>query len=424
MRVWRRLGPLLVVVLALNLVPMVSAPSGAIADERPALTYFALGDSYASGHGLFDDGEPCRRSSLAYPYRIKDALSANYEQITFHHYACSGATAGPNSDLHPYKTISDQFEIVNAFLDHRDRTGGSATVLVTITIGANDVGLDRLSTWLKVLRSFPTSAFAFFEWLDDKSAPIGPSLTTGIDDLLSHEDVYIVLTDYPNPFAEGVFGGDCNDLFNTLTCDDAIKRILERLNSIVLDQFSRVGQPDRLRVAPLGPSFSTHHSTCGVESMPISQTWFQLAYHDSQRSMLDNIEEYADACFHPNASGAQAIADAVVDLARVMLPVSVTPEDDRAGPAAPPVAWPSDRNDGPPSLFIWLGANMYGFPDWVACDDATTYCLVGYPGAAHVLIQISGFAAIGEVDDSAPDPRGALLALGLPDEVVTQILGQ
>lgn len=103
---------------------------------------------------------------------------------------------------------------------------------------------------------------------------------------------------------------------------------------------------------------------------------------------------------------------------------SVSPAAHEDDSSSPVTGWPSDRNDGPSSLFIWLGANMYGFPDWVACDDATDYCLVGYPGASHVLIQISGLIVIGEVDDAAPDPRGALLALGLPDQIVTQILGQ
>ncbi len=98
--------------------------------------------------------------------------------------------------------------------------------------------------------------------------------------------------------------------------------------------------------------------------------------------------------------------------------------DEPEGSASSANAWPSDRDDGPPSLYIWLGANMHGFPDWVACDDATTYCLVGYPGQEHLLVQTSGLVVIGTVDDSATDPRQELLALGLPDEIVTQILGQ
>jgi hypothetical protein len=94
------------------------------------------------------------------------------------------------------------------------------------------------------------------------------------------------------------------------------------------------------------------------------------------------------------------------------------------GPAAAATAWPSDRQDGPPALLVWLGANMYGFPDWIACDDARTYCLVGYSGQEHLLVQMRGLVVIGTVPDSAADPRQELLALGLPDEIVSQILGR
>lgn len=150
MRIWSRNGSLLIVVFVLNLLPMLSAPGIAVADERPALTYFALGDSYASGHGLFDDGTPCRRSQYAYPYWVSDALSATYA-VDFgpeRHLACSGATAGTNDDTSdPAKSISYQFEKVNAFLDERDGNGGSDPVLVTITIGANDVGLTDLDSF-------------------------------------------------------------------------------------------------------------------------------------------------------------------------------------------------------------------------------------------------------------------------------------
>ncbi len=90
MRVWRYFSPLLAVVLVLNLISMVVAPSVAVADERPALTYFALGDSYASGHGLADDGGACRRSKLAYPYLVRDALLETYNISDFRHLACSG----------------------------------------------------------------------------------------------------------------------------------------------------------------------------------------------------------------------------------------------------------------------------------------------------------------------------------------------
>jgi lysophospholipase L1-like esterase len=448
MQVWHRVGPLLAFVLALNLVPMVVAPSIAMAEERPSLTYLALGDSYASGHGLFDDGTPCRRSQYAYPYWVSDALSATYS-VDFgpeRHLACSGATAGTNTDTSdPDKSISHQFETANTFLDDRDASGNSDPVLVTITIGANDVGLLDPDTWGQIARrpnlnmrvgaaatgfrispllgvavgvvaTLPTtSAVGFFEWLDAKSRTIASGLTPGIDNLLAHENVYIVLTDYPNPLPDGAFDDLwCNDIFGSLTCGEAVDRVVQRLNSLMLDQFLQVYQPGRLRVATLGTGFSAHPVELSARfSWPpvgcltgtdAPNTWFQ------------------GDCAHPNKPGAQAIADVVFDVARVMLPVSVIPDGDQGEPAMPPVAWPSDRDDNPSPLYIWLGANMYGFPDWVACDDARAYCLVGYPGKEHLLVQMSGLVVIGQVADASPDPRQALLALGLPEEIVTQIL--
>ncbi len=93
------------------------------------------------------------------------------------------------------------------------------------------------------------------------------------------------------------------------------------------------------------------------------------------------------------------------------------------GDTSSPGAWPTDRDDNPMPLYTWLGANFYGFPDWVACDDASAYCLVGYSGQEHLVVQMRGLNVLGTVEDSATDPRRELLALGVPDERVTQILG-
>ena len=98
--------------------------------------------------------------------------------------------------------------------------------------------------------------------------------------------------------------------------------------------------------------------------------------------------------------------------------------DEPEGSASAATDWPSDRDDGVPGFYVWLGANMYDFPDWVACDDATTYCLVGYSGQEHLLVRVRGLVVIGAVDDAATDPRQELVSLGLPDEIVSQILGQ
>ena len=348
----RALAALVAVMLTLNVVPMV-APGVAVAQERPSLTYFALGDSYASGHGLggdvgadkegkygAGDVRNCRRSPNAYPYLVASALSASYT-VDFdpeHHLACSGATAGPytmapsDADYHPDKSISHQFKMVNDELDERDDAGRSDPVLVTITIGANDIGLMDPDTWGQVARrpdpqmrvvataagflvsplvgiatgvvaTLPTtSAVGFFEWLDAESTAIYSALTPGIDNLLAHENVYIVLTDYPIPVPDPdnrFFDFFCNDIFLSLSCYEAVDRIVQRLNSVMVDQFLAVNQPGRLRVATLRTGFSSHPAGA-------PNTWFQ--------------DDYA----HPNDQGAQGIGDIVVERAKTMLAASDT----------------------------------------------------------------------------------------------------
>ncbi|HEU0164101.1 MAG TPA: GDSL-type esterase/lipase family protein, partial [Thermomicrobiales bacterium] len=328
------------------------------ANSVPSLTYFALGDSYASGFGLLgDDNTHCDRSSNAYPYLVRDSLEQTYSTVDLRHLACAGATAGTNTTdtSDPDKSISHQFASANAYLDQRDGITNPDPVLVTITIGANDIGLTDPTTLGQIIRplsaiqptviapdtvriGLPQSGVDFFAWLDKKTAPIAPSLTAGIDTLLSHKNVHIVLTDYPDPFRQGGFGA-CNDFFRSLSCDDAMNFLILRLNSIVLDQLIRIKDPGRLRVAALGPSFASHTADCApfATSANAAETWFQQPDKDDPAS---NIV----ACVHPNQLGAQGIADAILELVPTMLPAPVE---------APPRTWTASVQvslcDAPPN---------------------------------------------------------------------------
>src|SRR6188472_1396199 len=72
------------------------APNRAVgAAEKPAVEYFALGDSIASGHGLQGAQGNCLQSSHAYPYKVRDILATQYT-VKFpasHHLACSGSSS-------------------------------------------------------------------------------------------------------------------------------------------------------------------------------------------------------------------------------------------------------------------------------------------------------------------------------------------
>lgn len=86
-------------------------------------------------------------------------------------------------------------------------------------------------------------------------------------------------------------------------------------------------------------------------------------------------------------------------------------------------AWPTARNDSVGGLYIWLGANGYDFPDWVACDDARDWCLVGNNGDWHVLISTDPLREVGSIHDTYADPAEALNILGVPADSISQILG-
>jgi lysophospholipase L1-like esterase len=100
---------------ALSLV-LTAAPASA------AVNYVALGDSYASGLGAGNySGGSCDRSSGAYPQLW---ANANHPS-SFAFVACSGATT---TDV-----INNQISALS-----------SATTLVSVTIGGNDVGFSSV----------------------------------------------------------------------------------------------------------------------------------------------------------------------------------------------------------------------------------------------------------------------------------------
>lgn len=84
--------------------------------------------------------------------------------------------------------------------------------------------------------------------------------------------------------------------------------------------------------------------------------------------------------------------------------------------------WPESRDDGPPALYVWLGANMMEFPDWVACDAARDWCLLG-GSERHTLVRVDGLEVVGTLDASLEDPFAGLRALGLRRVPARQILG-
>jgi lysophospholipase L1-like esterase len=106
--------------LALTVVVAVCASAGGAAT---GVTYAALGDSYSSGVGTgsYTLDSSCKRSVYAYPY----LWAQKHTGTSLSFVACSGAKT---SDL-----FSSQIQAVT-----------SATTLVTMTVGGNDIGFANL----------------------------------------------------------------------------------------------------------------------------------------------------------------------------------------------------------------------------------------------------------------------------------------
>ncbi|MFI9387928.1 SGNH/GDSL hydrolase family protein [Kutzneria sp. NPDC052558] len=120
---------------------LLATAGPAVADEYPLNTeYVALGDSFAAGPLLLpQDGyhfDPCLQSTVDYAHLVAKALQAK----TFRDVTCSGATtdnilATPQKpDLPISPSVPIQIGAVTP-----------TTTLVTISIGANDIGLASLA---------------------------------------------------------------------------------------------------------------------------------------------------------------------------------------------------------------------------------------------------------------------------------------
>jgi lysophospholipase L1-like esterase len=112
--------------------------TAATANPTPPGNYVALGDSYASGPGIpAASGVPlgCARSSNNYPALV--AAATHYRQV--HDVSCSGATT--TAMLHPQPTLTGanppQLDALSA-----------QTTLVTLTVGANDIGFTGIAACL------------------------------------------------------------------------------------------------------------------------------------------------------------------------------------------------------------------------------------------------------------------------------------
>lgn len=307
------------------------------------VSYFALGDSVASGHGLFDDtdsGESaagCRQSDRAYPYKVRDHLAARYDTVHFYHLACSGAAVIPRDDApanYPYKSFRNQ---VDEALEAIATLRSSHPVLVSITIGANNFRFFDIPLFTRRLHATDD---LFYEWVDLIVTNVEDSLRRKVKRLLRSPNVAVVITGYHNPYNTNSLlfyfptrGLNVDNPFNCYAgaCYPRTSYLVSQLNGSFLDIFInlRPYKQARLQIAPVDARFNGgprdgHEAPqleCGRDPPTVNDTWVQYPTDlDSNsyplvptwlRDLTGLQAGWRGDCFHPTEKGAEAYAAAV-----------------------------------------------------------------------------------------------------------------
>ena len=269
----------------------------------PEIHYFALGDSVASGHGLMDDGTPCRRSDQSYPSKVAARLKERHKEVHFISLACSGARVNfPDDFSDPYKFFPNQ---VNEVIRALRRLDGAPTV-VTITIGANDFGWAELQQFADFL--YLSNLKRFDRIVNRISDSVRRVLRRQVRRLLRFPNVTVVLTEYHNPFnTNSVFflgpGGRCG----VVECYDRTEYAIHTLNNAIVQVYIDLGRPSNLRLTAIHGLFHDHESpqpSCGNDEPAVDDTYVQYKDDPDSNSFPFRLDSsWRGDCIHPNSSG-------------------------------------------------------------------------------------------------------------------------
>lgn len=277
-------------------VDNVSYPSPDLPPVIDLDKYVALGDSYQSGQGVGNyepgtdnDGNGCRRSYDAYPYRL---VADGVVNLTLDFRACSGAT------------ITDFYDSQKADQGPQLDALGSDTRLVTIGIVGNDLEFSGIMTacLATVTGNILSPALTWWRscarneggWVDGNIASLrSGQLHTNLLEL--YRDVRrrapsarVIVVDYPEFFPSQGVGGYYSGCYGVRSSDqvwidEKIRQADETIGSIAAEAgFEYVSMADVL----------TGHQVCTDDP-----------------AMNGVVATDRVASFHPNALGHSLIAD-------------------------------------------------------------------------------------------------------------------
>ena len=237
---------------------LVAAALAVAAGAARGATYAALGDSYSSGVGTgsYTLDSACKRSAYAYP----SLWAQQHPGTSLAFVACSGAKT---SDL-----LATQIQAVT-----------SATTLVTMTIGGNDVGFASL---IQQCTLGDCSAA-----LDSTRANLSTTLTAALDNVYNTVKsraafgAKIVVLGYPRVFS----GASCFGTLGISSTEESKANLLsDALDNLIATRATLDGVTYRSAIAPF-----TGHAVCS------SSAWL------NGLNLFNTTESY-----HPNRTGQSA----------------------------------------------------------------------------------------------------------------------
>jgi lysophospholipase L1-like esterase len=238
-------------------LPVLATAAPAMA-ATSSVHYVALGDSYSSGVGAGDylsSSGSCDRSPNAYAY----LWAATHSPASFTSVACSGATTS--------SVISTQLSALS-----------SATTLVSISVGGNDVGFSNVMETC-VLDSTSTCVNAVNNAEAQMSANLPGELNNVLSDIRADApSAHVVVLDYPQLYDLSK-SGSCIGLSTTDRTD---------LNQAANDLDGQV----QAAAARYGDSFGDVRSAFSGHQICDSSSWLHSV------NIFDLDESY-----HPTASG-------------------------------------------------------------------------------------------------------------------------
>ncbi|MCP5024863.1 MAG: hypothetical protein GY929_01135 [Actinomycetia bacterium] len=276
---------------------------------------YGLGDSVAAGHGLqyrdYVGGDDCWRDEKhAYSRLVHRQLIADGELPADADFVLVACSSFGTDDLVEDRVGGPGGRRVTQ-LDH---VVSANPTLVTLTVGANDLGfLDPQSL---VGENGEVDLAAIVERLADLRAHLDQAVTR----LVAETDSSIVVTTYHNPVAADPYGieGCRGDCFR-----DAVGAGVGALNSVITAVVA--DQPaNRVAVADVAPLFEGHGAKNGLgpDVLRTSEVPFlgdlvgdvldaSQAFCARNRPSTESWVSSVD-CIHPTQRGAEAYAEAVL----------------------------------------------------------------------------------------------------------------